>query len=79
MSRRDGPLGGLGVRAPPVRVTSVDESAMQAKLRELKVVMARERTARSEVSHQMEANGGRIWSSPIRWTKCEPYQDSTFP
>jgi hypothetical protein len=63
MSRRDGPLGGLGVRAPPVRVTSVDESAMQAKLRELKVVMARERTARSEVSHQMEANGGRIWSS----------------
>jgi hypothetical protein len=36
---------------------------MQAKLRELRVAMAKERTARTEVHSVMEANGGRIWSS----------------
>ena len=58
--RRDGPLG---VRGMPARVSSVDETAIQAKLRELRVAMARERTARTEVNATMEANGGRIWSS----------------
>ena len=67
MSRRpggpEGPLGGLGVRGARARVAPVDEAAMQAKLRELRQVMAKERTARTEVHSAMEANGGRIWSS----------------
>ena len=41
----------------------MDEAAMQAKLRELRSVMAKERTARTEMHSAMEANGGRIWSS----------------
>ena len=45
------------------RVAPVDEAAMQAKLRELRSVMAKERTARTEMHSAMEANGGRIWSS----------------
>jgi len=57
------PLGGQGARGTHVRVPPVDETAMQAKLRELRVAMAKERTARTEVHSVMEANGGRIWSS----------------
>ena len=41
MSRREGPLGGLGVRGARARVAPVDEAAMQAKLRELRQVMAK--------------------------------------
>ena len=66
MSRRgvrEGPLGGLGARGARARVAPVDEAAMQAKLRELRSVMAKERTARTEMHSAMEANGGRIWSS----------------
>ena len=66
MARRGGPegaLGGLGVRGARARVSPVDEAAMQAKLRELRSVVAKERTARTEVHSAMEANGGRIWSS----------------
>ena len=66
MARRGGPegaLGGLGVRGARARVAPVDEAAMQAKLRELRSVVAKERTARTEVHSAMEANGGRIWSS----------------
>ena len=41
----------------------VDESAMQAKLQELKVAMAREKVARDTARGVMEAGGGRMWRS----------------
>ena len=55
MSRRgggEGPLGGLGARGARARVAPVDEAAMQAKLRELRSVMAKERTARTEAAQR---------------------------
>ena len=54
----------MGPRGMPARpFARVDESAMQAKLQELKVAMAREKVARDTARGVMEAGGGRMWRS----------------
>ena len=62
MSRRAPPPAGPGLAPAPLR-RSVDEAALNAKLRELREAMSKEKVAREGARARQAAGGGHIWAS----------------
>ena len=66
MSRRAPPPAGPGLAPAPLR-RSVDEAALNAKLRELREAMSKEKVAREGARARQAAGGGHIWASSRAW------------